>query len=950
MLLLSTFVAAQTTILDFEGAAPETIDFNGSATTVIANPDQSGENTSAMVAQNVVPAGAAFAGSIRPISVDFANGTLFTLQVWSPIANAPVLLKLEEGGGGAFTERQAVASGAAMSWQTVEFDFGGEAIRSYPNITLFMNFNVIGGEELTFFYDNLIQTVGGGGGGGGVAGPSSAAPTPTRDASDVVSLYSDAYDNVTVATFAAGFSNATLIDTSFDNNPTLYYQNLGFAGIETGPEDGLDLVEAEMTHLHMSFYSPNSTIFKVKLVDFGGDGFGGDNADLEFEVPAFPAQNEWVSVEIPLVAFFGVPLTDVAQIIIVSEPFPSSDVFIDNIYFYRDDSPVLSQVDLPVTFDEAGVDYSLFDFEGASSMLVDDPTMTGNTVVSTTKNAGAATFAGTTITAAGPPQTGFASPIPVSEGNTTMTVRVWSPTAGTNVRLKIEDAGDATVSVETEATTTIAMNWEVLTFDFANQAAGTAPINFASNYNKATIFFDFGNSPTEAATYFWDDVQFDEGNGGGGDALLDLPITFDNSDVSYGFIDFGGAMSNRIEDPTMAGNQVGEFTKTAGALLFAGTVLITQDGPNEALASRINFTEDANVISMRVWSPTAGTPVRIKVENAADGGQSVEAQVNTTVAMEWETLFFDFREEIEGAPIDYNRVYDKIVVFFDFGSTPMTIEEEATYYYDDIIFTGDNEGGDGGGGGTDENLVALPVDFNNPMTNHDLGDFAGASSTLVADPTDASNTVVETVKNIGAQTFAGTTMGATNGMREAIGFNENQNTVSVRVWSPTAGTPVRVKVENADDGSISVETEVLTTVAMEWETLEFDFRENATENTLNYDAVYDKLTIFFDFGNAAAVASTYYWDDVILLDATSVTAPITGVLGAYPNPVADRLTLTAPRQMDQITVYSMTGAKVGTWAAGSDRMDLDVAHFVPGTYVAIVVAGDEVYSVKFMRR
>ncbi len=50
-----------------------------------------------------------------------------------------------------------------------------------------------------------------------------------------------------------------------------------------------------------------------------------------------------------------------------------------------------------------------------------------------------------------------------------MTVRVWSPDAGIQVRLKVEDAADNTKSVETEATTTVANDWD-MTFDFANPA------------------------------------------------------------------------------------------------------------------------------------------------------------------------------------------------------------------------------------------------------------------------------------------------------------------------------------------------------------------------------------------------------------------------------------------------------------------------------------------------
>ena len=38
----------------------------------------------------------------------------------------------------------------------------------------------------------------------------------------------------------------------------------------------------------------------------------------------------------------------------------------------------------------------------------------------------------------------FLTPIPFAEGATTMTVAVWSPTAGTPIRLKVEASNDET--------------------------------------------------------------------------------------------------------------------------------------------------------------------------------------------------------------------------------------------------------------------------------------------------------------------------------------------------------------------------------------------------------------------------------------------------------------------------------------------------------------------------
>jgi len=58
--------------------------------------------------------------------------------------------------------------------------------------------------------------------------------------------------------------------------------------------------------------------------------------------------------------------------------------------------------------------------------------------------------------------------------------------------------------------TTVADAWETLTFDFANQVAGTAALNPAYTYNKVSIFFDFGTTGAAGGggTFYFDDVAF----------------------------------------------------------------------------------------------------------------------------------------------------------------------------------------------------------------------------------------------------------------------------------------------------------------------------------------------------------------------------------------------------------------------------------------------------------
>ena len=333
-----------------------------------------------------------------------------------------------------------------------------------------------------------------------------------------------------------------------------------------------------------------------------------------------------MSLDIPLSDFSGMNLANLAQMILVGQPTGATTVFVDNVYLYDENggSTGGAQVELPITFDDPAVDYELTDFGGTASTLVADPTDASNTVAETVKGASAEGWAGTTMSG----DDGLASPIPFTASATTMTVRVYSPDAGIPVRLKVEDATDPTRSVETEATTTVADAWETLTFDFSNEAAGTAALDLSYTYDKASVFFNFGTDGATAGekTYLWDDVEFAGGSTGG--AQVELPITFDDPAVDYGLTDFGGTASTLVADPTDASNTVAETVKSGSAETWGGTTV----GGDDGLASPIPFTASATTMTVRVYSPDAGIPVRLKVEDATDPTRSVETEATTTVA------------------------------------------------------------------------------------------------------------------------------------------------------------------------------------------------------------------------------------------------------------------------------------------------------------------------------
>lgn len=133
---------------------PTFSDFNGSSSLLIPNPDASGANTSATVAQNTVPANASFAGvNFSVDNLDITTDKVFSLSVWSPLPNIPVLLKLENASG-VNTERAAVTT-TTNAWETITFDFTDEGQLTYQSVTIFMNFNMTDAADQLYYWDNL---------------------------------------------------------------------------------------------------------------------------------------------------------------------------------------------------------------------------------------------------------------------------------------------------------------------------------------------------------------------------------------------------------------------------------------------------------------------------------------------------------------------------------------------------------------------------------------------------------------------------------------------------------------------------------------------------------------------------------------------------------------------------------------------------------------------------
>lgn len=172
------------------------------------------------------------------------------------------------------------------------------------------------------------------------APPTGPPPTPVHPAESVISLFSDAYTDTPVDTWSAVWDQADLEDVQIAGDNAKKYTNLAYAGIEF---TSAPINASSMTDFHVDLWTNDPTAFRIKLVDFGGDGAFGGGDDSEHEITldegSMPpiAAGAWNTLDIPLSAFAG--LTNrghVAQMIISGA---SPTVYLDNIYFFTTEPP-----------------------------------------------------------------------------------------------------------------------------------------------------------------------------------------------------------------------------------------------------------------------------------------------------------------------------------------------------------------------------------------------------------------------------------------------------------------------------------------------------------------------------------------------------------------------------------------------------------------------------------
>ncbi len=466
---------------------------------IVANPSATGANTSATVASfTALTTGEPWAGveslhgsDIGAFSFDATNSTVKIMVYKSVISD--VGLKFAEANGDAQPEVK-VANTLINEWEELTFDLSGSigagATGVVDQIIIFPDFDLAGRTtDNVCYFDNIIFSE-------QMAGPDAplvAAPVPAHAAELVMSIYSEAYTNLTETNFNPNWGQSTTVtvDDVVAGTNALKYGSLNYQGTNLGGAEGVDQDVTDYNFIHVDFWTPNASALNFFLISRS-------TGEQPFALPV--TTGEWVSVDIPLSHYsdLGLGLTDIYQFK-VDGGDGSTVVWFDNWYFYTGEV-VSTGPNAPLDF-EVGGNGADWDW-----IVAEDGTNPALEILANPVSAGintSATVAKFTAELAGQPWALFHSEgiglFTFDATNSTVKIMVNKPVIS-NVGLKFEGLGPV---LELTVPNTLINEWEELSFDFSSLIGNT--------YNKIVVIPDFDFTPrAQDNIVYLDNVTFSE--------------------------------------------------------------------------------------------------------------------------------------------------------------------------------------------------------------------------------------------------------------------------------------------------------------------------------------------------------------------------------------------------------------------------------------------------------
>ena len=717
--------------------------FGGASFAIVENPDVSGTNDKAGNVGSVTNSGNAFEGLFFDLgeSIDMSENMAVKMNFWSESA-VDVLLKLEEGTAGAI---ETTASHGGTGWETITFNFSSED--QYSRLTMFVDGP--GSTSGTFFFDDIEQTE-------RLAIPvlpTEAAPAPTQEAASVISIYSDAYDNVPSDGFNF-YGNAAFEEVQLGGNNVLKYTFVAgdggnFQVIELGGANQIDAAAAGMTNYRFDIWFPNeldaASAFLMKLVNFGSST---SEALINVNAASNPAiaQGSWLQFDIPFSELTSNGLAESSNIQqVVIDLVTSGEAYIDNIYFYNADgggggeeipptdpapTPTFAAADVISVYSDAYDDVPRDGFNFYGGALFEEVQLAGNGALKYTFNDQADAGGNFQVI-----ELGGANQIDAAAaGMTNFRFDIWFSqeiAAESAFLMKLVNFGGSTsealINVNGASNPAIAQgSW--LTFDIPFTELATNGLAESSNIQQVVI--DLINS----GEAYVDNILFynANGNGGGGGSMppsapaptpsesaADVISIYSDAytDVARdGFNFYGAAL---FEEVQLAGNGVLKYTFNDQADAGGNFQVIELGGANQidaAAAGMTNFRFD-------IWFPNevaAETAFLMKLVDigaaTSEALININATSNPAVAQgSWLQFDIPFTELQANGLAGSSNIQQVVIDLVNSGEV----------FIDNIYFyksSGDGGGGGGGGGTTTPILEltfedAASVDSWNPVAS-----------------------------------------------------------------------------------------------------------------------------------------------------------------------------------------------------------------------------------------
>jgi len=412
---------------------------------------------------------------------------------------------------------------------------------------------------------------------------------------------------------------------------------------------------------------------------------------------------------------------------------------------------------------------------------------------------------------------------------------------------------------------------------------------------------------------------------------IELPINFENDQITNeDIIHFNGGSGYVVYNPQIDDNNPSDWAGVVirdGGDIWAGTYI--------ELDGYIDFSSNTT-LNMNVLSPYPGLMVKFKIEGnqgAFPSEPATERDAYTTKTNEWEILSWDF----SGEP---SNTYTKLVLMFDFGNVGDGTAD-STFYYDDIYQT-DPSGG--------LSQMDLPVTFDDPSVYYVLTDFGGNGPSTILETVDGNYARVE--KDGSAETWAGVTIGSGAGFLNEIPVTSTNTKMYVDVYvsddNSQTGIPIRLKIEDSNDPTKSVETEAFTTQTGVWETMEFDF-SNEAEGTaeLNTSYVFNMASIFFNFGSTGSQNVVYYFDNVSFGAPLSVEENLLLSYRIYPNPFVERINIYGIEGGEKIIINDILGKEI---FKGIGVEEINLSTFEKGVYFLTLSKDNQTKTFKILKK